>query len=491
MIALIAGAVISQQTSPTLDAVPELTGLKARWESAMQDWQIPGMAIAIVKDGRVLVVEGLGRRSPFADEPATPDTMFYIASITKTYTGLAIACLAEEGKLNLDDPVVKHLPQFVLADVEAAKKITIRDLLCHRPGLNSGPAVLLDAYTGEITDERFFKLMAKETPAGEVDYTNVHFTLLGRVIEAVTGQKWQDYLQTRLFDRAGMTRTTAYASRMYADGNSAVPTEPTAAGAAMAQPIKTDRTMHAAGGLGTTARDLAVYMRLMLGDGQVDGRRVALAATIRSMLTRQSDYEPQGQIRRLSGFGLGWNLGTYRGKPLASHGGGYTGASAYVSLLPEHGLGVAVLVNSGMVGGALMDVVAVDVTDRLLGLEPQDLMGGYDQRVKERLEQIKQAGPIGPNPAMSPLLSVKPSACTGVYANDLMGTVTIDYVDGQLEFRFGDLRQALQATAKNEFLAKTDWRDSGTRCRLITAGERVTAIDVEFDEGEPVRFERA
>src|SRR5262249_40504064 len=158
-----------------------------------------------------------------------------------------------------------------------------------------------------------------------------HFTLLGRVIESVTGKPWRDFLDARLFQPAGMTRTTGYASRMYGDANVALPCRETAEGWTVSPLIKTDRTMHAAGGLGTTARDLGQWLRLNMNLGTVNGKRILSEAGARQMQTPQSQGEPEGKIRRLEGFGLGWQLGTYRGRPYATHGGGYVGAAAHIS----------------------------------------------------------------------------------------------------------------------------------------------------------------
>ena len=154
----------SRAQSPRLDDAPGFEGMRERWAGVMDEFDVPGLAVAIVRDGRIVALETFGVRAP--DAPGakaaapTPETMFYIASITKTYLATAICALADDGLLALGDPVVDHLPRFALAggSVPAADEITIRDLLCHAPGIGEGsPIVMLDAYTGEITEDRYYR----------------------------------------------------------------------------------------------------------------------------------------------------------------------------------------------------------------------------------------------------------------------------------------------------------------------------------------------
>ena len=302
-------AALSAEQTVGLQEAPELAGLEDRWREAMKDLAVPGMAVAILRPNSPTVLATFGIRDATTEDPVTEDTFFYVASVTKTYMAALMAALAEDGVVDLDAPVRTYLPQLRLPDEALAASITVRDLLCHRFGIDRSEIVWLDAYTGQITDIDYFRLLAGAEIAGKVGYTNVHFTLAGRVVEAVTGRSWKDVLQERVFDRAGLGRTTAYASRMYADPDHAEPML-SLAGRWIDLPVrKTDRTMHAAGGIGTSIRDAARWLRLHLDGGAIDGRRVVSESTMKDLLAFHSRYdEPKGRIRIDMGFGLGWRL---------------------------------------------------------------------------------------------------------------------------------------------------------------------------------------
>ena len=259
--------------------------------------------------------------------------------------------LVEDGMLELDAPVSQYLPQMKLADPELTFKLTVRDLLCHRHGLDSSPIVFNDAYSGQITDDLYYRLLSKVTPMGDVQYSNVHFTLLGRVIQAVSGQHWRDYLRDRVLQPGGMTRTTGYASIMYGDDNAAQPMMLINDEWVHSAVRKTDRTMHAAGGMGTTAHDLGRWLRINMNDGKIDGQQVVAAEHVQQMKTRVSELANRsGKIRQRVGFGLGWFVGNYRDEnhTYIEHGGGYVGTAAHVSFIPEKALGVGILANSSL-----------------------------------------------------------------------------------------------------------------------------------------------
>ena len=469
---------------PRLADVPELADLPARWTRALADLGVPGCAVAVVRGDAVLGYATLGVRNP-AGDPVDLDTIFYIASITKTYTAAALAALAEDGVLDLDQVVEEYLPRFTLADEQAAWHVTVRDLLCHRPGLESFPIVFLDAYTGEITEDRYYHWLAQVEPLDEVTYSNVHFTLAGRVLEAQSGRCWQDALAERLFVPAGLTRTTAYASRMYGDANAAIPMKVAGAGFAACSTRKTDATMHAAGGMGTSARDGARWLLLQLGEGQLGGTRVFSAETARALIARQSDSEPQGQIRRLDGFGLGWMLGTYRGRPYATHGGGYVGTAAHMSFLPEERLGVVVLANSSPGGQALCDVVSIDVYDRLLGIEERDLLPSY---VEDMREIRGERTPPESDLASSGALSLPAAAYAGRYLDPHWGTLRLEFAEGEFSAALGELALRLHGRGTDAFAAAADDQPE-LAGRFVLDGERVVAVELGGD-GLAARFER-
>jgi CubicO group peptidase (beta-lactamase class C family) len=469
--------------APGVADVPQLAGLAERWMDALEVLDAPGFALAAVKDGSVLALDAFGVRNA-AGEPATIDTCYYIASVTKTFTAMAVCVLAAEGKVDLDAPVKKVLPQLELSDTELTETLSLRDLLCHRHGISCDPIVQRDAYTGQITDEIYFELLREAEIAHQVRYDNVHFTLAGRVIEAVSGKKWQDFLAQSLFAPAGMPRTTAYASQMYGKGEHAEPMLLVDGKWVRSALRKTDRTMHAAGGMGTTARDAARWLILNTNGGRLGDRVILPEALAREYHTQQSALpQPSGRIRIEEGFALGWQTGKYRdpSRPYLFHGGGYVGAASYFCFLPNERIGVAVLSNSSPGGSAIATIVSIDVLDRLLGVKGQsDLLPSYAETAQRLRERPDNAMPIGPNPAKAPGgLSRPPAEYAGTYTHPVEGELEVLFERGELAAHVGDLPYVLVSTGKDEFTAcvvpgmKETGRfelDSGGKALVVTLG---------------------
>lgn len=470
--------------------LPDFEALEARWRAAMETLGVPGMAVAVVLNDELVYQKTFGQRDTEAELPVTEDTIFYIASATKPFVAMALAALAEEGEVDLDMSVKDYLPRFEVADELATVSITVRDLLCHRPGINSSPIVFLDAYTGEITEDRYYHFLAEVRPTGEVLYSNVHFTIAGRVIEAVTGEPWREYLNARIFAPAGLTRTTGYADWMYAQGDVAIPTVWTPEGFEPAPVRKSDTTMHAAGGLGTSIHDAARWLRLNLAGGVLDGERVVPEAAVTAMQEPQSSFgAPDGSLRRMEGFGLGWQRGTYRGERYFQHGGGYVGSTSHFSFLPDVGLGVAVLANTDAGGQALASIVSIDVYDRSLGDESgYDPLSVFAEQVAGVQARIARGGTETDEPPEAEALALDPAACVGDWANELWGTVRLAFADGRFTAAMGNLRATVRVTGPDRFHASAPGAlDSDGRFELEDGAPVALVMELE---GREVRFER-
>lgn len=488
--------------SPRLNDAPGFEGMRARWTSAMDEFDVPGMAVAIVKDGHILAIETFGERSPAGADggqgaPPTPDTIYYIASITKTYLATAICTLADDGKLTLDDPVKKHLPRFKLAtgSVLDAEKITIRDLLCHRPGMGGGAAIVaLDAFTGEITEDRYYRWLAKLKPQGSVGYSNVHFTLLGRVVESVSGKSWRDYLEERIFKPAGLKRTTGYASRMYGDKDCALPMERIGDEWQVCGLRKTDRTMHAAGGLGTSANDAARWLILHMNDGEIDGKRVLSAARAKEMRTLQSKLpKPEGSIRIIQGFGLAWQVGTFHGTPLCSHSGGYAGTAAYYAMLPDKKCGFALLMNTSGAAKGLQDVIAVDILDRLIeGDEHVDVLEVYRKNLTGQKKRLAaETTKIMRNKSKPFTLTGPVSAYAGRFESAELGTITITPDDERLKVVMGECELDVVPSGQDAFKVSGPTLEGVDFKFVLSPSGDVTALNPHVPGEDILLFKRA
>lgn len=466
-----------------------LEDLEPRWTRAMRQLRVPGMAVAVVRGGRVLYRQCFGIRDLGENKPVTPDTAFYIASCTKSFVATAIAMLAEQKKLDLDAPVKSYLPRFRIADPELSQKLTVRDLLCHRYGLHSGPIVFLDAYSGEITEDRFYGFLAQVEPADTPRYSNLHFTLAGRVIAQVTGYTWRDFLEECIFRPAGMQQATGYADGMYARDDVAIPLLPRGESFVRSPVRKTDRTMHAAGGLGMSIRDLERWLLLNLGGGKVGGTRI-IGAKALAELHRQhaAAATSTGRIGVRDGFGLGWFTGKYRGRRWVQHGGGYVGAAAHVSFLPDEGIGVALLANTNGSGHALIECVSIDIYDHLLGIDGEDLLPDF-ARQSERFVARLWERPRAQNPARAGTLTLPAAHYTGIYRNPDWGTVLIQLADGNLVGRIGGLEAELFARGKDRFgaIIATTQKSRG---RFDIAGGKVRALVLDLMGRSGIRFVR-
>ncbi|REK12046.1 MAG: serine hydrolase [Planctomycetota bacterium] len=430
--------------------------LHHRWQKAMDELHVPGLAVVAVRGDQVVLLDALGVCDPEGKQQVTTRSPFYLASVTKSFTALGVAILVEEGKVDLDAPVRTYLPKFTLTDPDKASTITVRDLLCHRYGLDSSPITMAEAYFGNIDDDRYYRLLALVEP-GTFSYSNLHYTLAGRIIEAVSGKRWQDFLAERVFAPLGMQDATCYASQLYANPLAAWPIVEQAGKWQRAPLVKNDAVMHAAGGMGSSAADLANWLRFQLTGKTPDGRTLvspALLAEIHKQQARDAttSRNPLGLPFTRDGYSLGWFTGAYRKRPLLEHGGGYIGTSTYVSFLPEENVGLAVLVNESTPNLGFTMAVAEDVYAKLLGETPVDALPAIRQnaeRIRARLDERPQRDWQPPTATSG--LSQPVEAYVGTYENPLWGTARVKHEDDRLHVVVGTLPMRWNVLGEDRF----------------------------------------
>ncbi len=470
----------------------ELAGMHGRLVEVCDALRVPGLAVTVVLNDQIVYLEGFGVRDPENHAPVTPDTVFFLAECTKPFVAAAVQLLAEEGKVALDAPVRTYLPRFEIADPTLTQSLTVQDLLCHAKGLESDPLVWLSTFTGEITEDRYARWLKKTRPALTHLYSDLHYMLAGRIIESVYGGSWKGFLTDRVFKPTGMTRSTCYADTMYALGNVAVPTVRTVDGFAHSAIRMTERTMSASGGMGASIRDLARWLRMNLNDGEIDGTRVLSKQSIAEMRVLRAVGGPRWPryVNRISeGHGLGWVVGTYRGQRQFSHGGGHTGIAAHISFMPEKNLGVAVVANTD---GAVAELIAMDVYDRMLGTRGEDLLPRFQAVFERRLERMEIGLTVfEKNPAADGGLSLPAKAYVGTYTNDDWGTIQLRLADGKLVGKMGDLSLHFGSDGIDRFIVDfgTGRPDKGRFAGVH--GDRVSAVVLDLSHSaEPVRFQR-
>jgi CubicO group peptidase (beta-lactamase class C family) len=366
------------QHAPIAQLVPELDRLAV---DAMADWKVPGAAIAVVQDGKVVLAKAYGQRDVEAKLPVTATTQFVIGSITKSFTATGAALLHNEGCLDWGKPVRDYVPEFRLHDPVATEQATIRDLLSHQSGLprhdwvhlpgDRAPADLLGAM-------RYLELSLDIRAAYQ--YNNLCYNVAGLLIERVSGQSYEVFTRARLTDRLGMTvgfslddlEASADAARPYMmHEDTRLP--------AMRLPIRTV----AAGAINASILGLANWMRLHLGKGEFNGERLLPAGLIEALHAPRVYYtEPGFADFGEAHYGLGFRCNSYRGDRLVWHGGGWPGWGARMTLVPDFGIGVAVLTNRSP--SEVPATLTWYVIDRLRGREPID----WRERVRKLREQV-------------------------------------------------------------------------------------------------------
>lgn len=436
----------------------------------------PGMAVAVVRGDELVYAGYRGVADVDTQRPVDAGTRFYIASSTKALTAFAAALLDQRGALDLDDPLSKTLPDVALHEGLSPDSITLRDLLTHTHGIGGfGPVVFRTAFTGDFTPEQIRALLAIHRPdknGRAFTYGNIGYNVGGWVLEVETGRDWKTVVRETVLEPAGMTRTTAHRSTLD-DSDLAMPHEPTLEGFQRIYFSKGDANMHAAGGHLATAEDLARWLSLHLSGGRLDGRQVyseaVVAETHRLQATQDRDFGP---IHRF-GWGLGWDLGTWKGDTLIHRFGSYSGFRSHMSFMPAADLGVVVLVNDGDLGSYLADMVAFLAYDLLrdthddaafsasLAAYRERAAGAREQLAAERAERAAR-----PQTLPHPL-----DAYTGAFANEMLGTMVFRRSGDGLTVAMG-----LQQSAVEVY----DGEKNQLRVELTGGGGVVT---FQFDPG--------
>ncbi|MCI0434582.1 MAG: serine hydrolase [Gemmatimonadetes bacterium] len=460
----------------------------------------PGMAVIVVRDTQVIYSRGFGWADTESRKPFVPSTVFYIASTTKTFTGLMAALLDRAGAIDLDATLARSLPGVALQAPLSADAITLRDLLTHTHGIsNDGPIVYRTAYSGEHTNELLLRLLALHGPderGRAFRYGNIGFNIASLVIDAATRESWKDVEARLLFRPLGMTSTTARRSEADA-GRLAMPYRPSPeSGHERLRYIKGDGNMHAAGGILTTAQDLARWLEVHINEGVLDGRRVFDADVMREAHTpfaTQNGWAalmPRGLRRLLAflggrggirrhGYALGWNVGTLNGETILDHGGGFPGFRTNLSFMPDRRIGIAVLVNDGAMGGPLGDDVTEYIYERLIrgasvDGEWQARVAAYPERVREAREGI--AADRARRAARPQTLPHPLEAYTGVFEDDALGRMEWRIRGGRLEVTAGLMTSDVEVYDGPNHRLRVELTGGGEVVEFLFRDGRVTGI---------------
>ncbi len=368
-------------TAATVDAAKALEGLDASVILAMRELQAPGVAVGVIVNGTVTLAKGYGVRELGKGATVTPDTIFAVGSMTKSFTAVTVAGMVDEGKLNWDRPVREYLPWFRMYDPVATDLMTPRDLLTHRSGLPGHNFIRFSTPLDRAELVRRIRYLEPSHTFREVyQYNNLMYVTAGFLAGEVAGKSWEDLVEQRIFTPLGMSNSTVRVADTQTRKDFAKPhlnRNGTVASTDFYDYQKFGVGPN--GAVNSTVNDLLKYLQFHLDNGKVNGRQLISTAQMQQ-LHRPVTVTVSGD----GAYALGWKVQHHRGHAVLQHGGAITGFTSMMILIPEIKTGVVVLNN---LGSTLPNVVAWDLADRMLGLEPED----YLAQTKQMLERSHAA----------------------------------------------------------------------------------------------------
>ena len=443
-------------------------------EDAMEQFDVPGIAVAIVKDGEIVLEEGYGVRSLKNNKPMNEHTLFGVASNSKAFTGAALGLLVEEGLLDWDDKVVDYIPEFRLYDPYVTMDFTIRDLLTHRSGLPLGAGDLMIFPDGhDFTTEDIIhnlRYLKQSSPfRSKFDYDNLLYIVAGEVLHRITGLTWAEFVEKNIMQPLQMENSAGNYSRLK-DRSNIIDAHAPVNGEVVPIERYKSNIMDPAGGIYSSVHDMALWCRMWLDNGIyiIDNDTLTLLKeeTIREITTPvtplpASSYE--GFINNFSGYGLGWFLRDVNGHFLMTHTGGLSGMVTQVTMIPDLELAIIVLTNQQ--SGLAFYSVTNTIMEAYLGLEITDWVSNYKKRETRYKEYVDaMVGKIWDeiNTQLENNASeVDVTAYTGTYQDDWFGQVSIEQENDKLRFiaqRSSALKGDVFYYKANTFVVKWDDR---------------------------------
>ncbi len=452
--------------------------------SAMEAWKVPGLAMAIVKDGKVIYAKGFGYRDIEKKAPVDESTIFGCGSTTKAFTAALIGTLVYEGKIKWDDRVIDHLPDFRMYDPWVTREITIRDLLCHRSGLPQADFLWLSSSFSRDEIVRRIRFLRPESSfRSQFNYHNLMILTAGQLAARVTGKNWDESIKEKIFTPLGMTRSSTSIRDLEAKDDVATPYVPSN-GAVTAIPWLNIDNIGPAGSINSTALDYAKWVQVHLGKGTFMGKKLWSEEVQDMMDTPHMTVSATATgLTHFNQYGLGWFLSDYRGKLVVWHSGATDGMGALVGMLPEENLGIALLSNTWYVG------LLTNIMNRVF-----DMDLGVPEREWKKLEPPLPAAPPK-EPQLRLPEDTKPafplSWYEGVYSSSIYGDVRVvlkedklaldfdSYPPATLEHRFLDTFRAFFGP-KIAYMAKLSVEKGLNVTFTIDASAKITGMNIDL-----------
>lgn len=436
---------LSCSTLASQPAAP-LSDLDAYTLKIMADWKVPGLAVAVVKDGKLVLARGYGVRELGKPGKVDADTLFTIASNTKAFTAAALGTLVTEHKLRWDDPVTQYLKGFELDDPWVTRALTVRDLLTHRSGY-CDPSFMW--FTTGFDRAQIIQHLRFDKPSygfrAHFCYNNAMYLVASQLVPAITGQSWEDYVQSHFFVPLDMQHTDASVAAISAATDAAAPHAEVDNQVTVIHRYDTD-AMAPVGGINSSVNDMSHWLLMLLNNGNYAGKTVLDPKIIAEMETPQMIIPVDSGIGAwlhamnpeslFYSYGLGFVVEDYAGHTLVMHNGDIDGMASALGMLPDQHLGVVVLTN--MDHDDARNALLFHILDEYLGRPSRDTNGAlltlaHQQAIADKAEQAKLAAFKTPGAAPLPL-----GQYTGIYSNPLNGDARVALENGHLVLRLGN-----------------------------------------------------
>lgn len=464
--------------------------LRAHASAELERWQVPALELTVVSNGETLVADGIGLRNVEQNLPAGPTTLFHHGSTGKAFTGVLAGTLVDAGLLEWDRPVREYLPDFRLHDSALGDRVTLTDLLSHRSGMARHELVWL-ANPSLSRAELVRRLRYLETPLDlrtTFSYSNLAYVTAGHLIGAVTDSTWEAQMRERVLDPLGMKRTVTSVdeaqAREHAQPYGILPRRQSGGGRE-AIPWRRSDQIAPAGQMISCALDMAQWLRLQLGDGEVDGKRIISAETLAATRRISTPVDAPGPDPDIHfyGYGFGWLLGTYRGRRLVWHNGGIDGFKTDIALLPDDGIAVAVSCNALDTNMPL--AIVFHMLDLLLRVKPKPW--------SETFLAAQRHAPREPRPVVVP--GTRPAHpltdYAGTYQHPGYGTVEVKVRGRGLAVCLGELDLTSRYRHFETWTVRYPPLDEGWPLTFITnADGQVSAVEMPLEPSiAPIRFD--
>ncbi|HZM86286.1 MAG TPA: serine hydrolase [Blastocatellia bacterium] len=437
---IILALIILTQGIPAAAQEATLNGFDDYVNKALKDWELPGLAIAIVKNDKIVYAKGFGVRKLGDPAPVDEKTLFAIGSSSKAFTAAGIAMLVDEGKIKLDDPVTKYLPGFQLFDPYVTREITVRDLLCHRSGLERGDFIWYGtSYDRDEIWNRIRYVKPSWSFRSKFGYQNIMYLAAGQVLARVSGKSWDDFVRDRIFKPLEMTSTNT-TIRAFAGQNNVATPHAKVEDKVRTIPWRNIDNIAPAGSINSNVTDMAQWVRLQLAEGSYKGARLISSAEMTEMHEPQTIIPKDPQLSmfmpdsHFRSYGLGWMLQDYKGRKVVQHGGAIDGMIAMVGMIPEEKLGVVIL--SNLQGQLLPTALMFRIFDTYLGGPQKDWAGemlkglkGLEDQGKAALKKMEESRVKGTQPS----LALEKYA--GTYKDEALGDAKVTLENGKLVVR--------------------------------------------------------